>query len=100
MFVGIEWKGLKPSSYYSSSQFSEKSSQQSNNGADFPLAEPPLEYSTPAEAELPRKNLSENVADVKRGILSSLLEKVSIKIGFEGSPVKSFKSYMFKVRNA
>ena len=64
---------------YSTSQFSSdnKSSVLQSNGAEFPLTEPPLEYSTPAESELPRKTISENTADVKRGILSSLLEKVS-----------------------
>ena len=44
------------------------------------LAEPPFEYSTPARfTELPKKSLSETTADVKRGLLSSILEKVRSK---------------------
>ena len=43
------------------------------------LAEPPFEYSTPARSELPKKSLSETTADVKRGLLSSILEKVRSK---------------------
>lgn len=46
---------------------------------DFPLAEPPFEYSTPAVSDIPRKTLNETTADVKRGILSSILEKVRSK---------------------
>ena len=47
---------------------------------DIPLlAEPPFEYSTPAMSELPRKTISENTADVKKGLLSSILEKVRSK---------------------
>lgn len=46
---------------------------------DIPLAEPPFEYSTPARAELPKKSLSETTADVKKGLLSSILEKVRSK---------------------
>ena len=47
---------------------------------DIPLlAEPPFEYSTPARSELPKKSLSETTADVKRGLLSSILEKVRSK---------------------
>ncbi len=66
---------------YSTSQFSvdNKNSGHKSNGAEFALTEPPLEYSTPSESEIPRKTISENTADVKRGILSSLLEKVSKK---------------------
>ena len=54
-----------------------KNSVLQSNGAEFALTEPPLEYSTPAESELSRKPISDSTADVKRGILSSLLEKVS-----------------------
>ena len=43
------------------------------------LADPPFEYSTPARSELPKKSLSETTADVKRGLLSSILEKVRSK---------------------
>ena len=44
------------------------------------LAEPPFEYSPPARfTELPKKSLSETTADVKRGLLSSILEKVRSK---------------------
>ena len=43
------------------------------------VAEPPFEYSTPAMSEFPRKSLSENTADVKKGLLSSILEKVRSK---------------------
>ena len=47
---------------------------------DIPLlAEPPFEYSTPAMSEIPRKTISENTADVKKGLLSSILEKVRSK---------------------
>lgn len=41
--------------------------------------EPPFEYSTPAMSELPKKSLSETTADVKKGLLSSFLEKVRSK---------------------
>ena len=45
----------------------------------FTSAEPPFEYSTPAMSELTKKSLSENTADVKKGLLSSILEKVRSK---------------------
>lgn len=43
------------------------------------LAEPPFEYSTPAMSDLAKKSLSETTADVKKGLLSSFLEKVRSK---------------------
>ena len=43
------------------------------------LAEPPFEYSTPAMSDLPKKSLSENTAEIKKGLLSSILEKVKSK---------------------
>ena len=47
---------------------------------DIPLlAEPPFEYSTPAMSDIPHKSISENTADVKKGLLSSILEKVRSK---------------------
>ena len=47
---------------------------------DIPLlAEPPFEYSTPAMSDIPHKTISENTADVKKGLLSSILEKVRSK---------------------
>ncbi len=48
---------------------------------DIPLiAEPPFEYSTPPiMSNLSKKSISENTADVKRGLLSSILEKVKSK---------------------
>ena len=46
---------------------------------DIPLAEPPFEYSTPAMSDLPKKSLSENTAEIKKGLLSSILEKVKSK---------------------
>ena len=64
-------------SYFPVPQYLDKNSVLQSNGADFPLAEPPLEYLTPAESEIPKKSLTETAADVKRGILSSFLEKVS-----------------------
>ena len=44
-----------------------------------PLAEPPFESSTPAMSDLPKKSLSENTAEIKKGLLSSILEKVKSK---------------------
>ena len=46
---------------------------------EIPLAEPPFEYSTPAMSDLPKKSLSENTAEIKKGLLSSILEKVKSK---------------------
>ena len=43
------------------------------------LADPPFEYSTPAMSDLPKKSLSENTAEIKKGLLSSILEKVKSK---------------------
>ena len=58
-------------------------------GAEFPLAEPPFEYSSQAlslskqETSIfnrnKHKNNSEGTPDVKRGLLSSILEKVRSK---------------------
>ena len=100
-----EWNGVKWTGYYNCALFAPRDGQLAINGnvADVdadgnpvyvptnnvligqlnenndnvPLAEPPLEYSTPAESEMPKKSLAETTADVKRGILSSFLEKVS-----------------------
>ena len=62
---------------------------QPSMGAEFPLAEPPFEYSSQAlslskqETSIfnrnKHKNNSEGTPDVKRGLLSSILEKVRSK---------------------
>ncbi len=71
----------KSSASYFPPHYLDKNSVLQSNGADFPLAEPPLEYlNHNPDSEIPKKPLlPETSADVKRGILSSFLEKVSWK---------------------